>query len=215
VDALRPQGDLYLIALDKSGGHRSAAAQGLNLTMTSEKQEIQYRTFWSKACEDSYSRLLSYARKLTNNNMQAAEDLAQDTVCRVLKYSSNPESIANPTKYLLRVLHNNWIDNLRHYRAVNEVSLDGGLSDGELPAVEPTVQIALEHKEVDDRFRDMMTQELRRLSARERYLLTSYLEGHNCKEIAAELGEDVSITRYNVNALKAKLRYRIAKAKFS
>lgn len=169
----------------------------------------QYRPFWGKALEEFDQRLTSYARRLSNGRGYDAEDLIQETACRALVYSRNPAEIRSPLGYLLRVMRNVWSDKWARENVANLESLEDLLSNGREPAVEPDVQRLLESREL----KEEMGARQGPLTQREELLLGLYMRGYKCKDIADELGENVRLTRSDLNAVKAKVRYRLAHSK--
>lgn len=172
-------------------------------------QRAQYGPFWMQTIEDSNKPLMSYARRLANGRIYDAEDLVQETACRALIYSRNPGEIRNPRSYLLRMMRNIWIDKWAKENTANVESLEDLLSTGRHPIVEPVVQRLLESEEL----RAKMAAKQGPLTPREKLLMQLYLNGYKCKEIADKLHEDVRVTRSDLNAVKAKIRYRVTKGK--
>lgn len=169
----------------------------------------QYRPFWGKALAEFDTRLNSYALRLANRRSYDAEDLIQETACRVLVYSRNPAEIRSPLGYLLRVMRNVWADKWARDNVANLESLDDLLSTGRDPAVEPDVQRLLESMEL----KEEMGVRQGPLTEREELLLGLYMNGYKCKDIADEMGENVRLIRSDLNAVKAKVRYRLAHSK--
>jgi RNA polymerase sigma factor (sigma-70 family) len=169
----------------------------------------QYSPFWGKTLEDFHERLMSYARRLANGRVYDAEDLLQETACRTLIYSPNPGTIRNPLSYLLRMMRNIWIDKWARENTANVESLEDLINSGRHPIVEPVVQRVLENEEL----RVEMGAKQGPLTPREKLLLELYLRGYKCKDIADKLNENVRLTRSDLNAVKAKVRYRLTKAK--
>lgn len=169
----------------------------------------QYRPFWGGAFEEFDQRLRSYARRLANGRDSDAEDLVQETACRALIYAKNPAEIKSPLSYLLRMMRNVWTDKWARENVANLESLDDLLCTGRDPAVESDVQRILESKELKE---EMGTRQ-GPLTPRERLLLELYMSGCKCKDIAEQLGENVRLTRCDLNAVKAKVRYRLARSK--
>jgi RNA polymerase sigma factor (sigma-70 family) len=167
----------------------------------------QHRPYWEKACEDYYQRLIIGARRLANGRLSDAEDLAQEAVCRALIYSSDPAEIKNTLTYLLRIMRNAWIDKWKKENTANVESLDDLLSTGQHPMVDPDILRILENEDLQD----AMTAKQEDLTPREKILLELYFKGFKCKEIADQLSEDVRLTRSDLNAVKAKVRYRLKK----
>lgn len=173
--------------------------------MKSEKPIDQYRPFWEKACEEFLSRLTLSAHRLTNNRIYDAEDLVQETICRALSYNRNPKEISNTLSYLLRMMRNVWIDKWVKENTARTESLDDALSAGIHPVIEPTIIRTLENEELQNKIQSRQVG----LTHRERLLLTMYVNGYTAKEIAEKLNEDVRLTRSDLNALIAKVRYRL------
>ncbi len=170
----------------------------------------QHSLYWVEACEEFMQRLIAYALTLANGRSYDADDLVQETVCRALTYSENPENIKNTLGYLLRMMRNIWITKWRTENKANTESLDELQSKKALknhPTVEPDVFRILENQEFTLKLETLPGP----LTTREKELLGLYLKGHTCKEIADILNEDVRLTRYDLNAVKSKVRQRIKK----
>jgi len=136
-----------------------------------------------------------------------AEDLVQDTVYRVLCHPRDPGMVKNPSAYLKAMMRNAWIDRRRKESRVSLESIEV-LSDKRMLdncQVTPCVHQSLEAAEL----RREVKHRQGRLSSREKELLDLYLEGNKCKDIAQILGEDVKLTRSELNAIKTKMRYRL------
>lgn len=174
--------------------------------MRTEHTERTRRDAWARLCVDLYPRLLAMARALTRNDVHSTEDLVQQTVLRCLTYAPDLEKIKEPKSYLRRSMRNIWIDS-RHKH--DEISLDDPLMS-ELPEtallfVEPDVLRSLENEELRKTLREKQGP----LTIYENRLLSLHLDGYTINEIANLLHEDVHRTRYNLNALKTKVRYRV------
>lgn len=165
--------------------------------------------FWAQALEDAHERLTSYARRLANGKVYDAEDLVQETACRALTYAPDPVGIRNPAYYLLRTMRNVWIDKWARERPENVEPLDGLLSGPRHPKVDPVAQQKLETREL----REEINAGLGQLTDRERLLLKLHLQGYKNQDIADSLHEDVRITRADLNAVRAKVRYRLKKGR--
>lgn len=169
----------------------------------------RYRTYWEKACDQFTPSLISYARRLTNGKIYDAEDLMHDTVCRALIYSRDPTEIRNPLSYLLRTMRNIWLDKRKHENTSNMDSLDDLLIKNRHPAVEPEVLRVLENEDLEAQMRVGQGP----LTTHEKNLLRLYFQGYKCKEIAEKMNMDIYRTRSELNAVKAKVRYRLKKSK--
>jgi RNA polymerase sigma factor (sigma-70 family) len=175
-----------------------------------ENRREKYGPYWEKACEDSKQRLVSYALRLSNGRPYDADDLVQETIFRVLFYSRNPEAIRDPVGYLLKTMHNVWIGKWRKENAANIDSLDSSKAlQQRPPAVETVGQRTLENNEL----RDELGVREGPLTPREKLLLRLYFASYKCKEISVILNEDVRLIRSDLNAVKAKVRYRLKRRK--
>ena len=77
----------------------------------------------------------------------------------------------------------------------------------ELPSIEPNVQRNLENKEFEKEIQIVAGP----LNSRESEIFGLYLEGYSCKEIAAQLGDNPKLITFELNAVRAKVRYRVTK----
>jgi len=173
------------------------------------EHRTRHGPFWVKALEDANERMMSYARRLTNGRVYDAEDLVQETACRALTYTPDPGGIGNPASYLLRIMRNIWVDKWARENSANVERLDDLLSSARHPKVEPIVQQVLETRELQEEMNVGQGQ----LTAREQLLLKLHLKGYTSKDIADRLQEDVRVTRTDLNAVKAKVRYRLKKGR--
>lgn len=172
-------------------------------------RRTRHGPFWVKALEDASVLLMAYARRLANGKVYDAEDLFQETACRALTYARDPGGIRNPAYYLLRMMRNIWIDKWAKENSANVESLDDLLGSARHPKVEPVVQQVLETQELQEEMNVRQGQ----LTAREETLLKLHLQGYKTKDIAGRLREDVRVTRTDLNAVKAKVRYRLKKGR--
>ena len=168
-----------------------------------------HRKFWEKVCNENMSQLRAYAGRLASAKFDVAEDLLQGTLCEALAADKNPREIQkNPLNYLLGIMHNAWVDTVRGKNEADVQSLEQ-LKFDQHPTVDPDVFRVLEHEERVARFEA----EHGPLNPREKFLLKRHLMGHTNQEIADELHEDVKVIRYDLNAVKSKVRYRLKRAK--
>ncbi len=169
----------------------------------------RHLAFWERACDDAKQQLISYARRLAKGRVYDADDLFQDTVCRIFVYLKNPEDIRNPVAYLLRTMRNVWLDKRRQEDSSNIESLDDMLNEHRHPTVDPQVTRLLENNDL----KNEMQAGKGPLSREEKQLLSLYLEGYKCGEIAGRMNWDVYRTRSELNAVKAKVRYRLKRSR--
>jgi RNA polymerase sigma factor (sigma-70 family) len=166
--------------------------------------------FWEKAYENNFKPLCTRARRsLTNGNWAEAEDVVSEAFLRVMYYVKNPETIGNLLGYLWLTSKRVWIGKRKKENTAYMDSLDDLLSDGLQPTVEPDAIRNLENKELEETIRAKQGA----LTPREKHLLKLYLEGYSCDEIGSLLDEDVRVVRSDLNAVKAKVRYRLKKSK--
>jgi len=166
---------------------------------------------WSQACEDSYPRLLSYSRWLTKNTDEAS-GIVHDAVCKILKLAPNPDAIGDKLNYLLKSVHNAWVDWVREKCKVKTISLDD--SDNEelqskLVAPERDFCIKIDNEV----YRRALLVELKRLDKREKQVFTLFLCGFTCKEISDRLGANVPLITYELNKVRNKVHQRLIKGK--
>ncbi len=162
-----------------------------------------------------HQHLLSYCLNLTGK-MNDAEDLAQDTILRVLSLKTDFTDINRPLGYLYTTCRNVWIDNWRKTKKHKSVELfslndlgdkEGNVTERFIPSVAPDVLKSLELLELRTRV-DMLSRDL---SDQESVILRLHLEGLDCKEIGESLNKDPKLVAYELNAVRAKVRYRIQK----
>lgn len=165
---------------------------------------------WAQVCEEQYPRLLSYARWLTKNT-DRAPGIVHEAVCKILDRSPDPERIKNKANYLLRVVYTTWIDRLREKKKATTISLDDPENE-ELRSKLAAPEIDVSSNFDNETYRKAIKLEFKRLNERERLLLELFLQDFTCDEIAARLHEDVRLTRSDLNAMRAKVRYRLMKA---
>ena len=170
--------------------------------------------FWTKAYEENFRRLCSLAcGRLTGGNSMEAEEVVSEAFARGMQYAKEPERIENLFAYLWKAAKGVFYVKRRNENTANMESLDE-IRDNEdaqarHPMVEPEVLRALETKDLEVE----MSREQGPLTPREKRLLTLYLKGYKCHEIAAILKEDKRLTRSDLNAVKTKVRDRLKKAK--
>jgi RNA polymerase sigma factor (sigma-70 family) len=171
-------------------------------------KNIEPGLYWTKVFEEFMQTLNIYALRLSNGRSYDADDLRQETFCRALAYSENPECIRNPLGYLLRSMRNIWItkwhkENTAHMESLDELQDKMALTNH--PTVDSDVFRILENEELAHQLKTIRGP----LSDREIKLLELYLEGYKCKEMADILQENVRVIQSDLNAVKSKVHQRI------
>lgn len=160
----------------------------------------EYLGFWERFCIDSYLAIVNYARTLVNGDLSAAEDLAQMTIYRVLKYAPNPEGIKNRLAYVLTITKRIWIDS----RKPKEVSIDELLeSDPNNPALVGKSDLAAIFERNED-----FERQIGPLTPESNTILLMRLRGFTWQEIADALGESISKTKFRWSAVLQRIHER-------
>lgn len=171
-----------------------------------EKTELD-RAVWSKDCETHYPRLHSYAWRLSGNG-NAAGDIVQDVVTKVLRLVPDPESVGNRLNYLLRSVHNRWADWLREtIRLKTTISFDDP-NNKELRAM-AAPEKDTERDEQAEEFSRALQLEVERLEGREKEMFELHLEGLKSHEIAARLGVHYSLVSHEINVIRNRVIKRL------
>jgi RNA polymerase sigma factor (sigma-70 family) len=177
--------------------------------MNHKRLNNRQRQIWERLFLHFYPPLLANAKMLTDD-MASSEDLVQETIVRCLSYAPKPQKIRNPLGYLIRTMRHAWLDDKHKVKAA---SLDDPTSPEALATERLTVEVdplrSLENEELLKRLYERRGV----LASREERLLELLLGGNTNEEIAQELGEDIGVIRSDMNALKAKLRYRLRNRK--
>ena len=187
----------------------------------SEKVTDQWEG-WKVAIVRYYPKLMRYSRTLTGNHADA-EDLAQEACYRVLDRGTTPNvedyrGTAPNAKdfiwgYLRVVVRNIFNDKLKkETKAEYHVSIDDEYNrDLHAQLVDTLASEGMQKRLENQEFMNRLQASLGAISEHELTLLTLHLNGWTAKEIAAELGKDVRLVRYDLNAVRSKVRYRLAK----
>jgi RNA polymerase sigma factor (sigma-70 family) len=167
--------------------------------------------------------LKSYARRLIErggSEFMDADELFQITFFDLFTKTKSPDEVHNPVSYMLRMLHNRWVDEVtRANKLAPTVSLEAIQDDparrNQLPAIEPDVVRNEQDEELRQReerlWRDWEKVQSR-LTAEEKELLKAWLEEPKLKQYAAGKGKDIYRVRADWYKLRAKLN-RLAKPK--
>jgi RNA polymerase sigma factor (sigma-70 family) len=188
---------------------RTPAHEVFWITETGEMTQLA-AAYWSEAYENHFERLCAYARRrLTCGNREEAEDVVSEAFLRVVSYTKSPDTITNVFAYL-------WVTVRRVFDWKRRAEKDRKIESlDDVPATERDIRVAPEILRILE-MADLVA-EIRAISgslnSRLKVLLELHLEGYSSGEIAARLGEDERLTRSDLNAVRAKVRYRLAKKK--
>lgn len=177
----------------------------------------RHRAVWAQVCTNYYQPALDIARRRVGNT-DDAHDAVQNATLRLLRLLPNPGRISDRKNYFFKTVQNQCNELLRkRINAANRtISRDTPPNDndnGGLPPETPDSgrdpEVDAKIKEQNERMLNILKSHCADLTPREKQLLIRYLQGYTNAEIAKERGEDVKIIRVEMNALLAKLRYRV------
>jgi RNA polymerase sigma-70 factor (ECF subfamily) len=148
-------------------------------------------------------RLFRVAYRLVRNTADA-EDLVQDTCIIACENLTGLKAADNPAGWLLRVLHNRFIDGVRRRKNVPFVGLDeGGVL--RLASPEPGPEQALQHDEAGLALeRAFLT-----LEPMQRTLLSLRAEGYGLLEIESITGIGSEVLRSRLHRARRSLAQRL------
>jgi RNA polymerase sigma-70 factor, ECF subfamily len=150
--------------------------------------EAAFRAFYDETSRPLFAYLLRVC-----GERALAEDLLQDSYCRLLSAKMIPEDACHRKNYLFRIASNLMHDRWRSKRG-KELPLPESLPDAEISAHDPDANIG-------------MREALRGLKVRERQLLwLAYVEGASHKEIADSTGLKVA----SIRTLLFRARHKLA-----
>lgn len=175
--------------------------------MSGTVDQVARREFWADAFSENYPRLLSLSRWLTKNS-DKAPDIVHDAACKVLNISPDPKTVGKVVPYLKKSVRNAFVDWVKRNNKDKTISLDDPNNEelrSQLVARESDVMVKLDNEAL----RRALTVQLKRLTDREKKLFILFLKGYSCAEIAAQLGEDVKVISYDLNAVRSKVYQRL------
>ena len=168
---------------------------------------------------NSYPRATNLSRRRSPiEELDNAEDLVQDAWVNVLIRRPDVEGLEKPESSVLKAVQNVCFDRYNRrsrLRAENTVYLDAQKADEderpmmELPDPRRGPEMDAEIKIDNERLLRILAAHCRDLTKRERDLLALHLQGYTNEEIASAWGEDVKVIRTDMNAVLAKVRYRL------
>jgi RNA polymerase sigma factor (sigma-70 family) len=159
---------------------------------------------WEVVAVRCYQLLLKYALRLTKGNRESAEDIVQEAVFRVIKTNPPPRNRKAAPAYLRKAVKNVFLDAQTNEQRLRFVSYD----DDENVALQPYLVDKRSAKDIHDRLENPQRGErvlklIGPLTERQRKLLSMFLDDLSADEMAAVLGEKVSVIRHELNAMWA------------
>jgi RNA polymerase sigma-70 factor (ECF subfamily) len=144
--------------------------------------------------------LLRVAHRLTRNPHDA-QDLVQDACVAACEHPADIEASTHPVRWLLRVLHNRFIDLARRHRRNPLLALEEVGDDTSLVSDQPGPEQLQEQADDERAFVRAFLQ----LDAVQRTLLTLRAEGHDLAEIEAVTGIDREVLRGRLHRARRSL----------
>jgi DNA-directed RNA polymerase specialized sigma24 family protein len=176
------------------------------------------RTVWAQVITENYQPTLDFAHWRVGN-VDDAYMVLQDSAVRILRLLPDPVRIEDRRNYWLKTVQHQCYELLRQRNidTARTVSRDtpSNNADGEevLPSDPADPNRDPEMNAIINEENEVLLSALEMhcagLTERERALLALRLAGYTNAEIASMWGEDVIVIRADMNALMAKLRYRI------
>jgi DNA-directed RNA polymerase specialized sigma24 family protein len=180
------------------------------------------RAVWSQVCTDYYQLALDFARRRVGNS-DAAFGVVQDSTVRLLRFLPDHKHINDRRNYWFKTVSNLCNDLLteRKLAAARTVSLDTPPDDDDVGlAYEPTdpgrdPEMNAQINEETEILLAELESHCNDLTKRECALLSLRLQCFSNEQIASAWGEDLNVIRADMNAILAKIRYRVLHAKGS
>jgi RNA polymerase sigma factor (sigma-70 family) len=168
-----------------------------------------HRNFWEEQLAKASEKLYGFAASLARGRNVDPRDLVSDLAVRILRYDPDPAKLTTgPTAYLMTILRNVWNDRLRREIRAHEESLEdenGEMKAGVQPIVAADAERLLENRELYE----LLLKHCGPLNPREECIFMMHIDGADNDEIAHYLGAVVEVVAVELNAVKAKVRYRI------
>jgi RNA polymerase sigma-70 factor, ECF subfamily len=144
--------------------------------------------------------LLRVAHRLARNPHDA-QDLVQDTCVAACEHPAQMEASTHPERWLLRVLHNRFIDVVRRHKRNPLVALEEVTGATRLASNEPGPE-ALQEQADDER---AFVHAYQQLEPVQRTVLVLRAEGHNLEEIEAITGIAREVLRGRLHRARRSL----------
>ena len=155
--------------------------------------------------EQLSGRLIAFAKAVTKSKTDA-EDINADVFCKFWLILGQPNhQITNPEAYLYRMVRNACLDLLRQRKLISNIQAD--LLEHQEQSTEAEYVRSKIKDEVLDRWERM-----KKLSPEYRKVFVLTLQGHNDKEIAAQLGKTNGTVRKIKHRMKKLLKGGLASA---
>jgi RNA polymerase sigma-70 factor (ECF subfamily) len=138
-------------------------------------------------------------------NTHDAQDLVQDTCVAAFEHPADMDAARHPGRWLLRVLHNRFIDAARRTHRVPLVALEDSENHLQLACDAAGPEELMQQADWEHQFERAFLQ----LDATQRTLLTLRAEGHNLGEIEAITGIGREVLRARLHRARRTLALRL------
>jgi RNA polymerase sigma-70 factor (ECF subfamily) len=144
--------------------------------------------------------LLRVAYRLVRNRADA-QDLVQETCIAACEHPADLRGADHPVRWLLRVLHNRFIDRTRRRKSSQLVPLDQAEAENPLVCGNPGPEESLLHSDAQD----ALARAFLRLEEAQRTLLVLRIEGYDLSEIEAITGIGREVLRARLHRARRSL----------
>jgi RNA polymerase sigma factor (sigma-70 family) len=144
--------------------------------------------------------LLRVAYRLVRNRSDA-QDLVQETCIAACEHPAEIGGADHPVRWLLRVLHNRFIDRTRHRKRSHLVSLDEADAESPLVCGKPGPEESLLHSDTQR----ALAHAFLKLEEMQRTLLVLRIEGYDLGEIEAITGIGREVLRARLHRARRSL----------
>jgi len=187
--------------------------------LVSHGPEVEIRhDFWAQFCTDYYQPGVDFARWRVGN-IEDAYDVVQDSAERVLRLLPDPDRIGDRKNYWIKIIQHQCYDLLRRRKveATRTISRDTPSKNADGEEVQPpdpadpnrNPEMNALINEENETLLSALEMHCTDLTERESDLLALRSAGYTNAEIASMWGEEVNVIRADVNAVMAKIRYRL------
>ncbi|HXC60865.1 MAG TPA: sigma-70 family RNA polymerase sigma factor [Steroidobacteraceae bacterium] len=148
--------------------------------------------------------LFRVAYRLVGNTADA-QDLVQDTCIAACENPVDLDTARHPVRWLLRVLHNRFIDGARRRKRTPVVALEEVSATARMISSEPGPEAQL----VQDESERLLHQAFLQLDPMQRTLLSLRAEGHDLAEIEAITGVGRDVLRARLHRARRSLAQQL------